>query len=219
GAGMTILVARTGGSTGAITATITAGDGTATSGLDYTPPVATVTFGDGDVGPHAITVPIVDDRAGETDETVTLRLSSPGECATGGAASSAVLTIVDDDFADQEPTYTVGGTVTGLEGTGLVLREGSTGAETMPGNGSFAFGYAFASGASYDVRVATQPANPAQICTIANASGTIATADVTELTVSCVTPSPGGALDPGFGSGGLVTGDPSGGAHALALQD
>jgi len=177
-----------------------------------------VTFADGEVGPRDIVVPIVDDRAGEPDEDVTLTLSTDGGC---GDASQAVLTIVDDDRASVAPppaTYAVGGTVAGLQGTGLELVEIGSGARVMPGNGAFAFGARFDDGTAYDVRVATQPGNPVQICTVANGLGTIAAADASDIVVTCTTPAPAGGLDAGFGGGGLVTGNPAGGARALALQ-
>src|SRR5262249_44890947 len=161
------------------------------------------------VGPHTIMVPIVDDRAGEAEESVTLTLSSPGGCGTGGAGASTVLTIIDDDHGTVTPppaTHTIGGTLTGPLRARLQLEGIGTGARVMPGNGPFAFGMRFADGSSYQVRVSAQPSNPTQICTLTNHTGTIAAADVTDVAVSCVEPMPGGALDPTFGSAGLVTG-------------
>ncbi len=221
---VTLEVLRTGGSTGPLTATVSPSRGIAgaTPGLDYARPSSAVTFDDGDVGPHAITVPIIDDRSGEPDESVTLTLSPPGECGTGGAGSSTVLTIIDDDHGTIAPpaeTYTVGGTVSGLLGAGLELVEIDSGARVSPGNGPFAFGARFADGSTYEVRVATQPSNPTQICTLTDHTGAIAASDVTDVVVTCATPMPGGGLDPTFGGGGLVTGTLPGDARALVVQN
>jgi len=45
---------------------------------------------------------------------------------------------------------------------------------------------ALVSGNSYQMRVKTQPTNPVQVCTVANASGTIEDANVTNIEVNCV---------------------------------
>ena len=119
-AGQPVVVTRTGGSTGAVSATFATTDGTAVAGTDYTPVTTTVVFADGDTSSRLVTVPILQDAAAEPDETVNLALAEPGGCAVIGAESAATLTIVDDNrpiVAD--PAFTVGGTVTGLEGTGL----------------------------------------------------------------------------------------------------
>src|SRR5712671_5916020 len=50
-------------------------------------------------------------------------------------------------------TYTVGGTVSGLTGTGLVLQDNSGNNLAVSTNGSFTFTVALASGAAYKVTV------------------------------------------------------------------
>jgi hypothetical protein len=121
GAAPTVLVTREGGDRGAVSATVTSTDGTAVSGTDYTPLSTTVTFADGERTPQAVTVPITPDAVAEDDKTVHLTLSDP-LCTALGAPSEADLTIVDDDrIVEPPPTFTVGGTVHGLEGHGLDL--------------------------------------------------------------------------------------------------
>jgi len=105
-------------------------------------------------------------------------------------------------------TYTVGGTASGLSGAGLELTDNGGDRLSVAANGSFTFPTALASGASYDVTVFTQPANPAQTCTAANASGTIGAANVTNVTVTCTTA--------GFLVGGTIIGLTGSG---LVLQD
>ena len=114
GATPTITVTRTGGSTGAVTATFTTSDGTAVGGTDYTPVHATVFFGDGDAVPRVVAVPIVPDLIDEIDRTVNLALSQPGGCAALGAQTAAVLTIRDDDTrpavpSGLDPSFGIGG--------------------------------------------------------------------------------------------------------------
>lgn len=82
--------------------------------------------------------------------------------------------------------FTVGGSVSGL-GTGLsvVLRNSVTGEDlTRNANGAYTFATAQAAGASYNVIVQTQPTG--QTCTVANGSGTIGSANVSNVNVSCV---------------------------------
>ena len=82
-------------------------------------------------------------------------------------------------------TYTVGGTVTGLLGSGLVLEINGGDNLAFSANGGFDFGTRLANGAAYSVTVATQPTNPAQTCTARNASGSINKGDITNVIVSC----------------------------------
>lgn len=81
-------------------------------------------------------------------------------------------------------TYTVGGTVTGLVGQGLVLR--NNGADDISVTGAFAFPSALLNGASYDVTVSAHPTNPVQTCSVANGSGVINASNVTNVVVDCV---------------------------------
>jgi len=121
--GDNIVVTRTQGSAGAVSVNITTGGGTATAGADYTPVSTTVHFADGDTVPRVVPLTILFDAVEEPDKTVILTLSDPGGCATLGAQSTAVLTILDDDGPVSLPTlFTVGGTVNGLIGT-LVLED------------------------------------------------------------------------------------------------
>src|SRR5271165_5776483 len=80
------------------------------------------------------------------------------------------------------PAYTVGGTVSGLSGT-VVLQDNGGDSLSVSANGSFTFATALAAGAPYSVTVASSPAG--QACTAANAAGTVGSANVTSVTVSC----------------------------------
>ena len=79
--------------------------------------------------------------------------------------------------------YKVGGSVTGLNGT-LVLHYQGGSAHTLSKNGSFTLNNAVA-GATYDIVIQSQPSG--QVCTITNGSGTVRTADVTNIQVTCDT--------------------------------
>jgi len=213
-----VLVTRAGGSTGAVSATFSTSNGTAIAGMDYTHLTRTIFFADGDAEPRAVEIPLVLDTVAEPDKTVNLTLSDVRGCAALGNQSTAVLTILDNDRPPPPSAFSVGGTVTGLTGSGLVLSHPTTGENLSTGNGPFTFALRLANGLDYDVVVGTQPGNPAQICTVINGTGTIANANVNNIEVDCVTPPPNGSLDSGFGAGGKVSTGLAGGATALALQ-
>jgi hypothetical protein len=77
--------------------------------------------------------------------------------------------------------YTLGGTVSGLNGT-LVLANGSDNL-SLTQNGSFTFKAPVASASTYAVTITTQPAG--QNCTVSNGAGTVASANVTALQINC----------------------------------
>ncbi|MCB1200944.1 MAG: DUF1554 domain-containing protein [Leptospiraceae bacterium] len=81
-------------------------------------------------------------------------------------------------------TYTIGGSITGLSAAGLVLQNNS-GDNLTVANGatSFTFATALSNGASYSVTVQTQPTGLS--CGVTNATGTVSSANVTNVTVSC----------------------------------
>jgi trimeric autotransporter adhesin len=80
-------------------------------------------------------------------------------------------------------TYTVGGTVTGLNGV-VVLQNNGADDLTVSADGAFAFSTALANGSAYNVSLRAQPAFPAQDCIITSGSGT-ASANVTNVVVEC----------------------------------
>jgi hypothetical protein len=102
--------------------------------------------------------------------------------------------------------FTIGGTVNGLEGSGLVLQNNGGDDLTIDGNGDFHFDTALPSGARYDVKVAAQPGNPNQTCTVERGSGTVGQDNVSNIVVRCETPgfSVGGQVKHLRGLGGLV---------------
>ena len=89
--------------------------------------------------------------------------------------------------APPPPTYTIGGTVSGLAGSGLVLEQ--SGGDDLPiaADGSFAFATPLGEGSPYSVTVSVQTSDPAQTSTVANAAGTVDGADVDDVAVTCTT--------------------------------
>ena len=85
------------------------------------------------------------------------------------------------------PPVTIGGTVSGLEGSGLVLRNGGDD-ETIVADGPFEFRTPMTPNDWYNVTVSTQPTNPAQTCSVENGSGKVPEQDVTDVEVTCAAP-------------------------------
>ena len=92
------------------------------------------------------------------------------------------LTFNED--APPDATYSVGGTVSGLTGTGLELQNAGLDPLAISDNGSFTFLTELTLGTSYVVAVSNQPTG--QTCTVSNGSGTISDQDVTDVAVNCV---------------------------------
>jgi 6-phosphogluconolactonase (cycloisomerase 2 family) len=84
--------------------------------------------------------------------------------------------------------YTVGGTLVGLAGTGLVLQDNAGNNLSLTSNGTFNFSTGLTNNSAYSVTVSTQPSDPVQTCTVRNGSGTIDKATVSNIIVVCTQP-------------------------------
>lgn len=107
-------------------------------------------------------------------------------------------------------TFSIGGTITGLNASGLVLQDnGGDNLTVNSGATTFTFATKVASGGAYAVTVLTQPTG--ETCTVSNGSGT-ATANVTSVGVSCTatTYTVAGTIT-GLSNAGLKLQDYSGG--------
>ena len=81
------------------------------------------------------------------------------------------------------PAYAVGGTVSGLTAGGLVLWLNGSEQHAIAADGSFAFSHVLESGTPYSVSVYQQPAG--ETCVVAGGQGTIASANVGDVTITC----------------------------------
>jgi hypothetical protein len=123
-----------------------------------------------------------------TSYAVTVATQPSGQvCTVGGGAGmmggANVTNVVVNCSSSQ---FLVGGTVSGLAGSGLVLSmAGQADLAVQAGATSFAFGTPMASGSPYAMTVKTQPTSPSQTCTVANGTGMMGGANVTSITVTC----------------------------------
>ncbi|HET9047486.1 MAG TPA: S8 family serine peptidase [Chiayiivirga sp.] len=134
--------------------------------------------------------------------TVTVSTAPAGQsCSVAGGTgtvSGANVTNVNISCVTV-PTYTIGGMVNGLTGTGLVLRLNGGNDLTVAAAGSFTFSQGLADGSNYTVTVATQPSG--QTCSVANGAGTLSGANVTGVQVDCADIPP-----QAYPVGGMVSG-------------
>ncbi|TGK55393.1 hypothetical protein EHQ16_08520 [Leptospira kanakyensis] len=110
-------------------------------------------------------------------------------CSVSGGMGVVAYGNINSIIVNCDPLrYTVGGTITGLDGiTGLVLTnsvDGST-LNVAVASGSFAFTQTYLDGTTYNVSVTTQPNHPVQNCLTTNGSGTISGANVTDIIIAC----------------------------------
>ena len=106
--------------------------------------------------------------------------------------------IVTSSVDPGDVTYSVGGTVSGLQGS-VTLQNNSGDDLALVSDGPFMFSTELDDGAQYSVSVLTQPIG--QTCTVGNGSGTISGADVSNVAVDCVDDEV-----PNFTVGGNVSG-------------
>lgn len=92
-----------------------------------------------------------------------------------------VSTSASDTVTITLPTYTIGGTTSGLTGT-LVLQN-NAGDNLSVTTGSFTFATAIGDSVAYAVTILTQPSG--QTCVVSNGSGTVASANITSVSVTC----------------------------------
>jgi hypothetical protein len=99
-----------------------------------------------------------------------------------------------------KPTvFAVGGSVSGLPGSGLVLQLNGANDLAVSANGRFSFPKPLAKGSPYSVTVKSSPSSPIkQTCTVGKGSGNIAGAPINNIVVTCVTNS--------YAVGGTVSG-------------
>jgi len=102
-----------------------------------------------------------------------------------GVVSFAFLLTGCNDEPETPPTYTVGGTVSGVAGRDFVLSNGLGGNIPVAANATTFTFAAVPEGTPYNVTIRQQPSAPGQVCTVTNGSGTVGTENVTSIVVTC----------------------------------
>jgi uncharacterized repeat protein (TIGR03803 family) len=115
---------------------------------------------------------------------------------TGGTGTIGTANINNVMVACSDQTYSLGGVVQGLSGTGLVLANGGTTLSVPSGAQTFTFPNAIAFGSSYGISVRAQPTG--LVCVVSAGSGFMPANPIASIVVSC-TPQT-------FTIGGTITG-------------
>ena len=126
---------------------------------------------------------------------------------SNGAGTMPASAVADIAVTCSMNTYTVGGTVRGLTGGGLVLVDNFGDPTSVAINAKqFTMNTGLADGASYNVVVATQPYGLSIGCGISNGSGA-STADVTSIRINCGSVTPGASVvaGPFYNPKGMAT--------------
>jgi hypothetical protein len=106
-------------------------------------------------------------RTQPTNPSQTCTVSNGSGPVNGSNVTNIAISCVSRSF-------TVGGSVSGLAGSGLVVVLNGGNDLPIAAAGNFTFATPLPSGSQYRVRVATQPVNPTQVCTVAAGDGTMA---------------------------------------------
>jgi hypothetical protein len=145
--------------------------------------------------------------------TVSTQPSGPAQtCSIANGTGTATANVTNVVINCGTTSFTIGGSVSGLLGGGLVLQDNGGNNLSVSGtaNVPFTFPAPVSSGTAYAVTVQTQPSNPPQVCSVVNGSGTV-TANVTNVEVICT--------QPGFKISGSVVGLVEGPNDTLEVQD
>jgi hypothetical protein len=102
---------------------------------------------------------------------------------TGGSGVVGSANVTDVQVACASAAFTLGGTISGLTGNGLVLANGTDTTSLAPGAATFTFPTKLASADSFTVTVFAQPAG--ETCVVSNGTGVILTSSVTNVVVNC----------------------------------
>jgi Galactose oxidase, central domain len=133
--------------------------------------------------------------------TVVTQPVNPNQICTVTSGSGVASADVTNVAVNCVLSYTIGGTVTGVVGTGLILQNSSNSEQLTisPANGNqpFTFKNLVPTGTAYSVTIFAEPTGPTQTCVVTSGTGSgTATANVTSVAIVCpaVTFSVGGTV-------------------------
>jgi hypothetical protein len=118
---------------------------------------------------------------------------------SNGSGTAGAANVTNVAVTCSSLSYTLGGTISNLTASGLVLSNNGTDTLSVPANAtSFQFNQPVAYTSRYAVGVATQPTG--MTCSVANGTGTMPAANVTNVNVTC------SASAQAYTVGGMISG-------------
>ncbi len=123
----------------------------------------------------------------DTSYNVTVKTNPAGATCTvfDGKGKTVGYNVTNIGVICINAPRTLGGQISGLNATGLVLINGADRyTAAKPGDTTFTMPATVPDGSNYGVTVLTQPAN--QVCTVSNGTGTAGATNVTSVLVSCI---------------------------------
>ena len=128
--------------------------------------------------------------ASSTNYSVTVLTQPSGQtCSVSSGMGTATANVASVSVSCGTTTYTIGGSISGLSASGLVLQN-NTGNDLTVSNGatSFTFSSVINSGSTYSVTVLSQPSG--QTCVVTSGGSGTVTGNVTNVGVNCVSSPP-----------------------------
>jgi large repetitive protein len=119
--------------------------------------------------------------------TVTTQPAGLHCAVTGGTGTVAAAAVTSVSVNCANDLFTVGGTLTGLSGGSVTLKDNGGNDLVLSSDGTFGFSTPIATGHPYAVTVSANPASPAQTCLVTSGSGTVGSAAITDVSVTCTT--------------------------------
>lgn len=140
---------------------------------------------------------------GSYNVTIVAQPASVTCVVSNGSGMNVTANVTSVNINCSPNYYTIGGSITGLTASGLVLSNGADNISPVNGATFFVFPTSVIYGGSYSVTITTQPTG--LTCTVSNGSGINVTSNVTSISVICspVTFTIGGSIT-GLISSGLV---------------
>jgi hypothetical protein len=112
---------------------------------------------------------------------------NPSGLTSGVALGTATITAKSGTISGSTvlsvTTYSIGGSVIGLSGSGLVLQNNGGDNLSIASNGTFTFATPLFDGTTYNVTVLGTPAG--ELCSLTSSTGTLGTSNITNVAVSC----------------------------------
>ncbi len=150
-------------------------------------------------GSYAVTV-----KTQPSIPTQNCSVSKGSGTVNGASITNIAVTCATDSFS-------IGGSVSGLSGSGLVIQNNGGDNLAISSDGVFTFNNAVLDSGIYNVTILTHPGSPAQFCSVTDGFGSVSGGNISNILINCVT---GGSRSVNVTVNGIATPGPG-----LVLQN